>query len=85
MLTTENKTYDLIGKLAIALYGQQLQISLSSLNSILADKGLGYDSNRGLASGVSAAYRRWEEIDPVIHHAIAYTFTDKNGDLPWDK
>ena len=76
--------YDFIGELAIALYSKQITISLSSLNSILADRGMEYGSNRGLASGVSAAYRHWEKKDPVIYHAIAFTFTDKYGNRPWD-
>ena len=79
-----NEIYEFIGELAIALYSKKIQISLSSLNQILDDKGNGYGNNRGLASGVSAAYRYWEEKDPVIHHEIAYTYTDRNGDLSWD-
>ncbi|HAV1518684.1 TPA: hypothetical protein JG825_001987 [Vibrio parahaemolyticus] len=37
-----------------------------------------------LASGVAAAYRHWEQKDPVIYHAIAFTFRDKHGNIPWD-
>ncbi|HAS8560993.1 MULTISPECIES: hypothetical protein [Gammaproteobacteria] len=76
--------YDFIGELAIALYSKQINISLSALNAILADKGVEYGNNRGLASGVAAAYRHWEKKDPVIYHAIAFTFRDKNGNIPWD-
>jgi hypothetical protein len=64
---------------------KKIKISLTSLNSILSDKQSGYDSNRGLASGVSAAYRYWKGIDPVIHHAIAYSFNDKDGEPAWMK
>ena len=81
MTTTEK--YDFIGELAIALYSKKIQISLSSLNSILKDKGAGYGNNRGLAAGVSAAWRHWEKLDPVIHHAIAHTYVDKAGRPPW--
>ena len=38
-----------------------------------------------MATGVSAAYRRWKDKDPVVYHAIAYTYTDKDGNLAWDK
>lgn len=80
-----NEIYEFIGELAIALYSKRIQISLSSLSQILQDKGREYGNNRGLASAVSAAYRFWEKQDPVIHYAIAYTYTDKDGELPWDK
>jgi len=79
----KEEIYDFIGELAIALYSKKIQISLSSLNSILRDKGAEYGNNRGLGSGVSAAWRHWKEKDPVIHHAIAYTFRDKDGNIPW--
>jgi hypothetical protein len=77
------ETYDFIGELAIALYSKKIQISLSSLNEILKDKSSDYGNNRGLGAGVSAAWRHWKEKDPVIYHAIAHTFTDKHGNLPW--
>lgn len=76
--------YDFIGELAIALYSKQIQISLSALNQILADKGAAYGNNRGLASGVSAAWRYWKKKDPVIYHAIAFTYLDKDGNIPWE-
>jgi len=77
-------TYELIGELAIALYSKKIQISLTALNAILKDKKLEYGNNRGLASGVSAAWRYWEKKDPVIHHAIAHTYVDKEGKPPWE-
>ena len=79
----KSEVYDFIGELAIALYSKKIQISLSALNEILKDKGEDYGNNRGLGAGVSAAWRHWKDKDPVIYHAIAYTFTDKNGELPW--
>ena len=79
----KSEVYDFIGELAIALYSKKIQISLSALNEILRDKGEDYGNNRGLGAGVSAAWRHWKDKDPVIFHAIAQTFTDKNGDLPW--
>lgn len=84
-LNTSEEVYDFIGELAIALYSKKIQISLGSLRSILADRGKDYNNNRGMATGVSAAYRRWKDKDPVVYHAIAYTYTDKDGNLAWDK
>ena len=81
---TKEEIYDLIGELAIALYSKKIQISLSALNAILADKGAKYGSNRGLAAGVSAAYRHWKGKDPVVHHSIAFTFRNKDGGLAWE-
>jgi hypothetical protein len=44
---------------------------------------MGYANNRGLARGVSASYRHWERKDNVIHKAIAHSYVDKHGNLPW--
>jgi hypothetical protein len=82
---TTVETYEFIGELAISLYSKKIKISLSALNAILQDRNSAYGSNRGLAAGVSAAYRYWKIKDPVIHHAIAFTFNDKNGDPAWAK
>ena len=79
------EVYEFIGELAISLYSKKIKISLSALNAILKDKNAEYGSNRGLASGVSAAYRFWKDKDPVVHHAIAYTFNDKDGEPAWSK
>ena len=81
---TNVEIYDFIGELAIALYSKKIQISLGSLRAIMLDKGKDYVNNRGMASAVSAAYRRWKEKDPIIYYAIAYTYTDKEGNLAWD-
>ena len=67
-LNTSEEVYDFIGELAIALYSKKIQISLGSLRSILADRGKDYNNNRGMATGVSAAYRRWKDKDPVVLH-----------------
>lgn len=82
---SKKKTYDFIGELAIALYSKKIQISLSALNAILKDKGNEYGNNRGLGAGISAAWKYWKEKDPVIHHAIAHTFVNKNGNPQWKK
>jgi len=38
-----------------------------------------------LAAGIGGAYRYWKSKDPVVHHAIAYTFNDKDGEPAWMK
>lgn len=82
----KNNTYEFIGQLALCLYSGRITITLSSLNSILEERGMKYDSNRGLASAVSAAYRYWEEKeDLAIRHAIAHTFVDRNRQPAWKK
>lgn len=82
---TNDEIYDFIGELAIALYSKKIQISLGALRAIMLDKGKDYVNNRGMASAVSAAYRRWKTKDPIIYYAIAYTYTDKEGNLAWDE
>ncbi len=82
---TNEEIYDFIGELAIALYSKKIQISLGALRAVMLDKGKDYVNNRGMASAVSAAYRRWKSKDPVIYYAIAYTYTDKEGNLAWDE
>lgn len=83
----EHKTYQFFGQLSIALYSQGIQISLDALKQILNDEGEQYSetSNRGLGQSVSVAYRAWETVDPVIHHAIAWTFKGRDGHFPWEK
>jgi len=82
-----NETYDFIGNLSVALYSQDIQISLTSLRSILDDRDMTYGNERGMGAGVSAAYTYWKENkeDPVVHHAIAHTYVDQEGELPWKK
>ena len=58
--------------------------AVAALEAIMLDKGKDYVNNRGMASAVSAAYRRWKEKDPIIYYAIAYTYTDKEGNLAWE-
>lgn len=82
---TTSELYDFIGDLAICLYLKKIKISFTALNAILQDKKSDYSSNRGLAKAVSAAYAYWQKKDPVIHHAIAHVFTDKDGELAWKK
>lgn len=77
------EAYDYIGEIAMGLYPKKLKINLTSLNTILKEKGAAYKSNRGLARGLSAAYRYWQKKDPLIHTAIAHSFTDKHGNPAW--
>ena len=81
----KEEIYDFIGELAIALYSKKIRMSLSALNEMLNDRDAAYGNNRGLASGVAAAYRHWKEKDPVVHHAIAFTFRNKDGQLAWEQ
>lgn len=83
----ENEVFNFIGKISIALYSQGIQISLDALKQILNDHGQNYseESNRGLGKVVSSAYAAWEEVDPVVHHAIAWTFKGRDGEFPWKK
>jgi len=85
MKTTNNKAYDLIGKLAIALKSQDIQIKFDALKVILNEKGMSYSdtSNLGIGKAVSSAYKAWEKIDIVVHHAIADSFTSRNGSHAW--
>ncbi|MGB3465241.1 MAG: hypothetical protein WBA74_08225 [Cyclobacteriaceae bacterium] len=85
--TLDDEKYNFIGKLSIALYSQGITITLDALKQILKDRGESYSdqSNQGLGRTVSAAYRAWEETDPVVHHAISYTFTGRDGYFPWEK
>ena len=85
--SVNDSTYDFIGKLAIALYSQGITITLDALKQMLNDEGDNYswDSNLGLGRSISTAYKAWEKVDPVIHHAIAHTFKGRNGKFPWDK
>lgn len=83
--SVNNEIYDLIGRLSVGLYSQSITISLDALKQILNDAGASYSdvSNLGLGRSVSAAYKAWEKVDPVVHHAIAYTFKGRNGSFPW--
>lgn len=83
--TVNNKLYDFIGKLSIALHSQEITISLDSLKHILVDNlpeffGMNYLE---LSRHVPLAYQAWEQIDPVVHQAIAYTFKYRKGNFPW--
>ena len=72
------ESYDFIGRLALALYSQDIKMRLSTLQQILNDKGADYGGGIGMGKVVSASYRFWESKSSVTHHAIAATFTGKN-------
>jgi len=82
--------YEFIGKLALALHGQRLQVKLSSLHHILKEAGApvaaGRGKERGVGNRVSAAYRYWERREgrtPVVANAIAWAYLDKDGTHAW--
>lgn len=86
----QDKKLKLIGKLAFALNSQDIQITYGALKKILQDKGYEYSemSNQGLGASVSAAYRAWHQDgkgDIEVSNAIAHAFTDKHGNLIWQK
>jgi len=86
MKTTNNQAYDFMGKLAIALKGQDIQITFDALKVILKEKGMPYSdgSNLGIGRSVSAAYKAWGEIDLVVHHAIADSYTSRDWSHAWE-
>ena len=60
----QNKTYEFIGRLALVLFSQNIKMSYATLIQLLVDNGLdNYGNEKGMASGIAAAYRRWEEIE----------------------
>jgi hypothetical protein len=69
----------------LCFYSNSIKISLTSLNALLKDRGCVYDNKKNLAKCVAAAYKYWEKRDRVRHHAIAYLFTDKDGEFAWEK
>jgi len=85
--SVNDKTYDFIGQLAIALYSQGITITLDALKQILNDNGDQYSlgGNVGIGQSVAAAYRAWENVDAVIHHAIAHTYKGRDGNFAWNK
>ena len=89
-LSVADKRYDFLGRLAIALQTQGMQMSFKTVNKMLADNKLRpYASSRGLARGISAAYRAWERAEKKEHmsnpysRAIASVYTNQNGQLAW--
>ncbi len=75
------ESYEFIGRLAIALYTQEIKIRLSALQKILNDKGADYGGGVGMGRVVSAAYKHWENKGEwVIHHAIAASYTGQNDE-----
>ena len=85
----ENRTYEFIGRLALALFSQNIKMSYSTLIKVLEDNNLdSYGSERGMASGIAAAYRRWEDIEkdcrrPTTCGAIANIFVNREGVPEW--
>lgn len=89
-VSVSNKRYDFLGRLAIIMQTQNMQISFETANRMLAENGLKpYKQMRGLASGISAAYRAWERaenkasISNPYSRAIASVYTNQYGHLAW--
>ena len=89
-LSVADKRYDFLGRLAIVLQTQNMKMSFKTANKMLADNGhRPYASSRGLASGISAAYRAWErvenesEMSNPYSRAIASVYTNQYGQLAW--
>ena len=85
-----DETYEFIGRLALALFSQGIKVSYSTAIKILEDNGYRtYGSPRAMASGISAAYRSWEEYEnkeimvKATCSAIAATYVDKDGTPSW--
>ena len=88
--TSLDETYEFIGRLALALFSQEIKVSYSSLIKILVDNGRRkYWSPRAMARGISAAYRRWEKLEndsmgvKATCAAIAATYVNQNGVPSW--
>ena len=83
------ETYDFIGHIARALYEYKIKVSYTTLVEILKDNGLYcYGSERGVASAISAAHRRWkekEQEEPPTSVAISETFIGATGEPAWKK
>ena len=87
---SKSDIYDFIGRLALALHSQGIQIKLSSLHHILKEADVpvadGRGRERGVGNRVSAAYRYWERKEsdtPVTSNAIAAVYRDKDGTHAW--
>jgi hypothetical protein len=85
----QNKTYEFIGRLALVLFSQDIRMSYTALMQVLVDNDIEvYGNERGMAAGIAAAYRRWEEIEKdrkiaTTCGAIAHTFVNKEGYPAW--
>lgn len=85
MENRKNRTYDFIGKLALGLFSQGIKMSYTVLIDMLER----YGNERGMARGLSAAYRYWKQKEsdccqiPTTCGAIANTFVSKAGDPSW--
>jgi hypothetical protein len=80
---TKQNTYKFISDIVICFYSKNIKISLISLNALLKDRNSAYASKEELRLGIASASRYWEKKDRVIHHAIAYVFSDKHGNHIW--
>ena len=89
-LSVSNKRYDFLGRLAIILQTQNIQLSFEAANRMLEENGhKPYKRIRGLARGISAAYKAWERVENKAcisnpySRAIASVYTNQHGHLAW--
>lgn len=61
------------------------RINYTEVNNILSVFNLGRKSNRAIAKDISCAYKKYEVTNLKLANKIALTFTDRNGNYPWDK
>lgn len=80
---TKNEIFEFISHIVICFYSKSIKISLTSLNALLKDRDSNFNNKKAVSQGVAAAYKYWKKRDPVVHHAIAYVFSDKYGNHSW--
>ena len=89
-LSVADKRYDFLGRLAIVLQTQNIQMSFETANRMIEENGYKpYKRMRGLARGICAAYKAWERaenkagISNPYSRAIASVYTNQHGHLAW--
>ena len=65
---------EFLGTLALALYAHGIKIHLDTLQNIVHERGVNYESGDDMGKVVCAASRHWEHKDPAIRHAIGHSF-----------
>jgi hypothetical protein len=68
------EAYEFLETLAPALYAHGIKIHLDTLQNIVHDRGVNYESGDDMGKVVCAASRYWEHKDPAIRHAIGHSF-----------
>lgn len=78
--------YQLMARIAIALFFANEWITFSELKIMMNDRGYEYSEggNRGLASSVKTAEESYRNINEDLRHAIAVSFRSKDGNLAFN-